>query len=678
MPREDFLNLTEDSRKDVAVDLSECIRQAESDRADLLARVASWRRQYAQDMPKAKADWPFVGASEVCLPSTRNAVRATRDRLSRATFSIEPYFLVKNRKRELEQQAAGMERDLHWRASRCLNLKAACDDAFLKVLTDSVAWAVVKYEQRRATIYTRRIQQQAIPVRNDLTGEAIYSNGAPVMDYQQAESIEPIELVTYSGPALSIEAVEDVGIFPASAVRPEQVTGYYRRITKSMGEWRAGEREGTYREVESLESQGAPASALDAQKQKETGVAASSREPLPDSAIRSAWECLWRWKVGGRMQWVIFMVAEGSPTLLQHRKYPYWHQRPFYIPLRANPKSDSFYGWSMPEELRQLQLVENALWRQYLDAGTLANALTLAARRQAGYRWQKFQAAPGKINYFDDPASIQHFAFPGPNPGLLQALGINAHYIEQTSSISDLALGVIPGQEVKATEVNAAASGSNVTFEQMLHRLQNGSGEIGVAEGLNEVARQVLALDYQFIGGTDIPVKEFGFDPFQGVDLGELLFGYDLTAAGSTSVENKEIEKQSRMAFVNWFSSHPMFAPLAARFKDGPYQMAAYVAEAYDNLPTVEKWIGTKEEAAAALQAEQMQQQQMQMQAMQMQQQQMQFEQGTKGTELELAQQEAERKELETVLNARAKGEDIRARMAIAEESANKRREKQE
>ena len=677
MARDDLLNLTEDSRQNVATELWECIQQAESDRAVLLANVVKWRQQYAQDMPKAKADWPFVGASEVCLPSTRNATRATRDRLSRATFSIEPYFLVKNRKREWEQRAQGLERDLHWRATRCLNLKAAADDAFLRCLVDSVAWAVVTFKDRRDTVYTRRIQQQAMPMMNDVTGEPVFSGGMPAMQYSQTETVEPIEVVTYSGPMLEIEAVEDVGIFPATAVRPEQVTGYYRRITKSMAEWREGEREETYRNVEDLAGQGEPSSPLTTQKQTETGVSTSA-SPLPDSAIRSAWECLWKWEVGGRRQWVIFMVAEGSPVLMQARKYPYWHQRPCYIPLRANPKTDSFYGWSMPEELRQLQLVENALWRQYLDAGTLANALTLAARRQAGYRWQKFQAAPGKINYFDDPASIQHFKFPGPDPGLLQALGVTSHYIERTSSISDLALGGIPGQEVKATEVNAAASGSNVTFEQMLHRLQNGSGHLGVAEGLNEIARQVLALDYQFIGGTDIPVQEFGFDPFQGLDMGDLLFGYDLTAAGSTSVENKEIEKQSRMAFVNWFSSHPMFAPLAARYPNGSYEMAAYVAEAYDNMPTIEKWIGTKEEAAQAQQQEQQQQQQLQQAAMQMQQQQLQFEQGAKGAELQLQQKESERKELETILNARAKGEDIRARMAIAEESAAKRKEQVE
>jgi len=543
-------------------------------------------------MPKKSPDKPFKNACKVVPPFIRPATDMIADRLGKTTFGVDPFFMVKGQNDVQDDVvAAYLQRGLQWYMER-MRMPARMDRGNSLIARDGLSWAVVRYVHNTTWVKNsvrREVEQQVLgengqPMLNALSGQP-YTTLAE----RQEDSWERV--TTYKGPEVRIESAEDCGVYPAAATTTDDVEGYYRKVTRTLREWRELESAGMYENIDDLERNVEVRNDQDEQTRKE-GVEPSLPGKDP-AAPKTAYECIWRWRSKqGPDAWYVFTISLEPRALLRAEEYWYNHGRPNIIPLRILPRQNSLYGYSIPELCENLQEEMNALLRQHTDAGTASNQITTVGPRLTGMEEVVHQI--GRHNQVDDPASTQVVNMPGPDGSLTTVFAMLDTLGQRLTGAGDLSYGAIPKQEVKATEGNAARAEADIKFNQHLARYQFGSGALLYGVGLNEVALQVLGVMHQYCG--DQLERVLGADPFVVVPLRDLISEYDISAKAVTPRSNMDIEKQTRLAFASVLTDNPVFAQFVMAFPQRAHALLEWIAEPHD-IHGLDRFIGTTQEA---------------------------------------------------------------------------------
>lgn len=296
----------------------------------------------------------------------------------------------------------------------------------------------------------------------------------------------------------------------------------------------------------------------------------------------------------------ILWVHDRSRTLLGYTPFEYLQGRPFKS-LSPFPRPNRFYGFSIPERLKDLQEELNAQHNGRLDIMDWLLNPTVVKEPQVRLREEDMGMGPGIM--IDAKAGQISFLTPPEIP--------QTSWTEE-QAIMSYAQAIMGAPQAMGNQQQQQQSGG----KQSARAAQSNSAIQGLPTNivLKRVRSWMLEC-FEYVHGLYI---QYGKDQMEAVDHTpggvqkielpkELLsLDYTLSISGQGGPLDKENRRNDLMMFASFLQNNPLVQGNLPRI----WAMTALIAETYD-LPEVTKFIGTMEEAQQQGQ-QQAQQQEMQ------------------------------------------------------------------
>ena len=252
-----------------------------------------------------------------------------------------------------------------------------------------------------------------------------------------------------------------------------------------------------------------------------------------------------RWKRKGDTRERRYLVDyhQESRTVLRILHYPYWHNRPNYIPWYFQRSRRSVYGISLIQKVEQSQFEANAAHSLTLDH--LAFSLPMYKGRkgtEANFNPMRDGMFAGKVWYFDNPESdAQSFQNP-----LSSAVSVALNIEDRATRHAELASGSsqnLSGLE-SARDPDAPGNKTLALIQQAHTRINKYLATLGWS--LSEHGFQACELYYQFSpeGRQYRVTGSEGSPVFERIPRSELRLRADYYPHGSSAALNPEKEKR--------------------------------------------------------------------------------------------------------------------------------------
>jgi hypothetical protein len=295
----------------------------------------------------------------------------------------------------------------------------------------------------------------------------------------------------------------------------------------------------------------------------------------------------------------ILWVHDRSRTLLGYAPFEYLQGRPFKS-LAPFPRPNRFYGFSIPERLKDLQEELNAQHNGRLDTMDWLLNPTVIKDPTVRLREEDMGMGPGIM--IDAKAGQIGFLAPPEIPQSSWTEEQSIMMYAQAIMGAPAAMG--PQQQqtsggnrsARSAQQNAAVSGlpTNIILKR-------------VRSWMQECLEYIHGLYIQY-GKDQMEAVDHSPGGVQKVELPKevLSLDYTLSIAGQGGPLDKENRRNDLLMFASFLQSNPLVQGNLPRI----WALTALIAETYD-LPEVTKFIGTMEEAQQQGQ-QQAQQQEMQ------------------------------------------------------------------
>jgi len=297
----------------------------------------------------------------------------------------------------------------------------------------------------------------------------------------------------------------------------------------------------------------------------------------------------------------ILWVHDRSRTLLGYTPFEYLQGRPFKS-MSPFPRPNRFYGFSIPERLKDLQEELNAQHNGRLDTMDWLLNPTVVKEPQVRLREEDMGMGPGIM--IDAKAGQISFLAPPEIP---------ASSWTEEQAIMSYAQSIMGAPQAMGPQQQQQQSGG----KQSARAAQSNSAIQGLPTNivLKRVRSWMLEC-FEYIHGLYI---QYGKDQMEAVDHTpggvqkielpkELLsLDYTLSISGQGGPLDKENRRNDLLMFASFLQQNPLVQGNLPRI----WALTALIAETYD-LPEVTKFIGTMEEAQQQAQAQQQQQEQQQ------------------------------------------------------------------
>lgn len=247
-----------------------------------------------------------------------------------------------------------------------------------------------------------------------------------------------------------------------------------------------------------------------------------------------------------------------SRSILRLLRYPYWHNRPNYIPYYLQRSTRYVYGIGIVQKVEQSAIESMAEQNLTLDAVQFSLPMFKARRgTESIFNPMRDGMQPGKVWYFDNPQTdAQEFQV-----SLSSAVTILISMMDRAYRNAELASGAsqnLSGLE-SARDPDAPASKTLAQINQALMRIARYLGTY--SRSLSEMAHQICELYYEFSpqGRTYRAMGPDGVPLFPVISRQELRLRADYAMSGSTVNINPERELRDNMEAVKLLFQMPEF-----------------------------------------------------------------------------------------------------------------------
>ena len=294
-----------------------------------------------------------------------------------------------------------------------------------------------------------------------------------------------------------------------------------------------------------------------------------------------------------------------SRTVLRALHYPYWHNRPNYIPVYFQRSRRYIYGVSLIQKVEHSQFEANAAHNLVLDHLSFSLPMYKARKgTEANFNPMRDGMFAGKVWYFDNPESDAQQFQTVLNSAVTVALNIEdraARHAELASGASQNLSGLESARDPDAPGNKTAA-----LIQQAHVRINKYLATLGWS--FSEHGFQTCELYYQFsprgrqfrvMGPEGVPV-------FEQIPRQELRLRADCYPHGSSAALNPEREKTAVFDMVAMLMKSPDVSQSALK-RWALIEMALDVAgdvwakQKAKVLPSAEEMDVLKQEAQAAL-----------------------------------------------------------------------------
>lgn len=252
-----------------------------------------------------------------------------------------------------------------------------------------------------------------------------------------------------------------------------------------------------------------------------------------------------RWKRHGHSRERRYLVDfhQESKTILRILYYPYWHNRPNYIPFYLQRSRRYIYGISLIQKVESSADTVNASQSLALDAVGFGALPMFKARKTAMHDFNPMRDGmfAGKTFYLDNPQDVEQFQVQ-----VSSALNVLQNVEASAMRHAELASGAtqnVSGLESSA-DPNAPGNKTAILVTQAMIRIGKYLAVYG--SSLAELGFQTEQLYYQFSpkGRVYRVMGDKGVPVFPTISRQELRLRADYYPHGSTAALNPEEEKR--------------------------------------------------------------------------------------------------------------------------------------
>lgn len=540
-----------DTFKGVSLELCALIDEQRMERAEHTENVKDWRWQYnATKGKEVGAFGPWPGSANVHTPSTRDAVNTLHAQLMRVCVGIEPYAKMSAGPAPLQEKASIGE-DL---LNHALADNMAYADKLDMILKDAliegtriakVYWCRTVKTQRDL----RRVDSKLIAQINDENTDDVEENPEDSLvyknqEYRYGDTVEvDIPTLIEDNPNMEYIALDDFAIYPTSQIDLQKAILVGARYRKTANDLLRGVEAGHYdREaVDYLLEKGpsgesTPSSnRLVTDTEEDMGVFPTIPN-LQRHQPYEIWEVIYEFDANGDGidEDCLFTFDYGTKTMLRAIPYPYRHGKRHFVRYCPFPRSDFFFGDSLPQILFSLQNQENAATNQGLDGGSLANAiialkLNTSDLDLSAHRLKLFEVWP-----VDDFNELQFPDIPRPGQNAYLDRQVIRSMMEQASGVNDASAGLQPSKSRPLGETSAILEQAGYKFQDIIRRVQSSN---------NEVFWQVFMLIWQYMDeGREKEITGREESVFDGLTKQQILGNMAIVPHGNNINTNREME----------------------------------------------------------------------------------------------------------------------------------------
>lgn len=510
---------------------------------------------------------PFDGAANYRTPLTKWIVDAILARIIAGLATVRPIYRVEAAHSMADiEQAGKVEEFLDYVLEHELNFVQWLDDALLQAAVEGAAigyltWNAGSPQHQLAEVS----QEQTAPVMDE-TGQPVTDMfGQPVQKQTTMSSIQEVGDVTEEKPYLALVPLTDFLVADPRRkdLNDQPWMGHRTRLYRAELSQLRGKPGYIDEELNNLLDGAGNASTDPSIDKAEQGVqqrvgiatgATSGSAALPSMRMLNYWD-IWTiiawydWDQDGKPERVVAEIAMPQARLIRLIKYPYLHNRPFYIPISLLPRSNSFYPRSLVGDLRMTQDEVDAIHNQRTDATSVAiSALFMFLYdEQAGFDPSRVRMGLGEsIKVTGDINHIQTLAksFRGVNPPGMDIENLLIDFARQLSGIHEMQTGGAAGARTTAFEVGAVLQEGNVKFRRMIER---------VSVSMAEIAYQVIALYQQHANRIESKVYKVLDDPnnpFRTMDMGDLAGRWNYRVHGMAIASQRDLDAKKAMQMM--------------------------------------------------------------------------------------------------------------------------------
>lgn len=442
--------------------LSEGLRQARSDRAELEDDWKRFAALYRARPEDGENTFPFKGAAKLKIPVAATDVDTTVSGLMGSIFAAPNLWSCEGLRPDWLEFAARLEEFLEWAQEQELHMYATVADW----ITELVKMGTGVLKQRY-----RREEKLMWEWRELGPGQTIQQMVRRIATNRPDVKRTPLANFYVPGTVLELQDSPWVG----------------ERLEMTWNVLQTRVQQGIYR-ADAISKIGASWTRQFNQPHSQYTEYQTFQEELDKftPSLNDKFEVFEFWTnfdlLGiGEPQALVCTIHEPSNTYLRADFNPFFHQEFPYSVARFLRQEGRFYGIGLCEMLEQIQEEVSTMHRQRIDSGTVRNAAVYKARRGSGVKTDTpiYPSAIILVENMDDLAPM-NMGYESQSTVAEEELLIN--YARQRSSVSDYQRGGAGTPAISystATTVVEMLRQGRLRLDQVLRDIQQALGETG-------------------------------------------------------------------------------------------------------------------------------------------------------------------------------------------------------
>lgn len=554
------VKLSEQEQMELAHELTRDIDDAEIARNKIVGTdgdIDKWHLTYEGGDSKLTKQTPWPGAANLTSYIGTEKVDAMRARIMQTIF-VDPLWIVEGWG-EAAGRSAFVERFHHWKAEE-ERLQGYVGRAVHNSLIEGTG--VLEVAERAEWRRVRATIQGAL--QTDMFGmPAMDPMGMPQFVKDDAGMIQEAEdpqapsastvveryVKSRRGPQYRVLGLKDFFILPGHAADRTEVWGYAKRFWRRMGQLKAAEADGIYKNIDGLGEDTEREARPD-----EIRAGQTIASQLGDRVEKELWEIpfLRDLDKDGIEEWYLATLSRTKRKLLRIQRDDLGPQR--YLLFVPFPRANSMYGFSLIGHKLGTIIDEHTAERNAIaDRSSLVNSAPI--KRVVGALWDPYEQPFGPRSVIDvrDVKEVEAMQFPDVPGSLVQREQMTLAASERLSGMNDATLGVSPGSDRTLGEYNSVTQQSFIRIDEVIRNVQEAIEDLWLVR--HEIWKRTLREGgrEQLPGSLVAAVEERGFRMPESGLTAELLEG---TFRGKPhgSVETADLNRQ-RQDFIGFLQA---------------------------------------------------------------------------------------------------------------------------
>lgn len=426
-------------------------------------------------------DGPWKGAANLGSFIVTEKVDALRARIMSTLFT-EPIWVVEGFG-EAAAKSPTVEKFMQWKAE-----VGRVQQYVGRAIHNSLIEGTGVLEVADRVVLRKGVRKIRALVQQDAnTGQVVLQEGEMIpvrkanMDYVEAGDTEPgIDMFVKTavraseGPSFRVHSLKNFFMLPGHAVEKADIWGYAKRFHRRLSDLKCQEREGFYKNVDDLGTQG---------ERQETPQETARGQAVPSQRDETAEMEIWEVTLladlddDGYEEWylVTLSVTHGVILRVQYEDY----NTPHYVLFRPFPRTDSVYGFSFADDkLGSLYDEHEAVRNMFADRSRLATSAPFM--RVVGSTWNPALKPFGPKQVIDvrDLNELKQLDIKDVPNSVTAWLGNTLSAAERLSGMNDVTTGVQAQQDRTLGEVKLVAEQSWIRIDEAVKNIDEGLEEL--------------------------------------------------------------------------------------------------------------------------------------------------------------------------------------------------------